>query len=414
MSDATLVIRRVNGMSVASSVAVPAPPPPSGPDRIAALDGLRGMAILLVLLHNDGGVSGGLTNLALKLYASLVTAPGWWGVQLFFALSGFLITRILLESKGARGYFSRFYMRRALRIFPLYYVAVALVFFAVPHTTALEPITETGTRSSFWYWTYLANWIQPFGGLVPTFGHFWSLAVEEQFYLLWPALVLMVSERSLAIVCSSIAVAALVIRFSLFSIFEPTLAGSAAYHFTISRCDSLALGALVAIIARNPRMLSTALRWIWPVMVTVLVAIGVLYVRQHGLEPSDLPVVTFGQTLFAVLSAALVLVCATPRETGATRKLTRALSVRWLRSVGKYSYAIYIFHVPMNRLARPIFDPILSTGGSYVRLAEHLAYVIGIFACCYLAAVISWYVIEQPFLSLKRFFPLPRGVVISG
>ena len=146
MSDATLVIRRVNGMRVTSSIAVPAPPP-SGPDRIAALDGLRGVAILLVLLHNDGGVSGGLTNLALKLYASLATAPGWWAVQLFFALSGFLITRILLRPQtGSLPHdLGTFYARRMLRIFPLYYAVLAFCMLA-------------GRRDlMLWYFTYTYN-----------------------------------------------------------------------------------------------------------------------------------------------------------------------------------------------------------------------------------------------------------------
>jgi peptidoglycan/LPS O-acetylase OafA/YrhL len=378
----------------------------SEPIRIAPLDGLRGVAILLVLLHNSGTVSGALSSIGLKLWAALV-APGWVGVQLFFALSGFLITRILLESKGADGYVRRFYMRRILRIFPLYYAALAIVFFVAPHVRGLEALAERYPRSALWYWSYLANWALPFGSLAPSLGHFWSLAVEEQFYIVWPAVVLVLRERSLAALCISMVLAALVVRVALFRIYEPITASSAAYNFTIARCDALAMGALVAVLARHPRAMAIALRWTYRVAVASALAIAAILVMQRGFHPLEFPIVTVGQTVLAMLSGALVLLCLSPSASAATVRWQRAMSVSWLRSVGKYSYAMYVVHLPLSRVLRPRVEGALASGGSMMRLGEHVAYAFVIIVLSYALALVSWHLIEQPFLNLRRFFTVP-------
>jgi peptidoglycan/LPS O-acetylase OafA/YrhL len=387
--------------------------PPSTADatrseHIPALDGLRGLAVLLVVVHTAGTVSGELSSFALKLFASLAN-PGWAGVQLFFALSGFLITRILLESKGAPGYFPRFYMRRVLRIFPLYYATLALVFFIAPHVGGLEPLAERGPRTSLWYWTYLANWAFPFGGLAPSLAHFWSLAVEEQFYIVWPALVLVLRERSLAILCGAMVLGALLVRALLFRIYEPITAGSAAYNFTIARCDALAMGALVAVLVRQPGLMRKAARVAGPVSVAILVVLAGFFAKQRGFNSLEFPIATIGQTLLAALSAALVLLCvASPRDNGSVR-LQQVMSAAWLRSVGKYSYAIYVIDLPLGRVLRPHVAALLSRGSPLTRLALHLGWVAVMFVLSYALAVVSWHVIEQPFLRLKRFFPLAHG-----
>jgi len=376
------------------------------PVRIAPLDGLRGVAILLVLVHNTGTVSGELSSAGLRLWASLVNT-GWVGVQLFFALSGFLITRILLDSTGADGYFRRFYMRRLLRIFPLYYVALAVVFLVAPHVGGLETLAERGSRSPLWYWTYLANWAQPFGGLVPSLGHFWSLAVEEQFYIVWPALVLVLRDRSLAILCTVMVLGALAARLAFFAIFEPTTAGSAAYYLTIARCDALAMGAAIALVVRHPRAMATAVRWGWRAVGATVVALAGMVLTQHGLSPFEFSIATIGQTMLGMLSAALVLLCVAPSTRGATARWQRAMSAAWLRSVGKYSYAMYVIHLPLNRLLRPRVARALASGSATIRLGGHVGHVFGIFALSYVLALVSWQLIEQPFLNLKRLFPMP-------
>ena len=409
MRDAKAAATASHAMHLVVPVATRGPVAIAEPARIAPLDGVRGVAILLVVLHNTGAVSGALSSFALKLWASLVN-PGWVGVQLFFALSGFLITRILLESKGADGYFRRFYVRRALRIFPLYYAAIALVFFVAPHVSGLETLAARGTRSSLWYWSYLANWVQPFGGLVPSLGHFWSLAVEEQFYIVWPALVLVLRERSLAILCAVMAIGALAVRFTFFLIYAPDTAGSAAYDFTIARCDALALGALVAVLVRHPQTMVAVRRWAWRATLGIAALLAVIFVRQRGFSSLELPVATVGQTLLATLSALLVLLCVSPASDAATIRLQGAMSTPWLRSIGKYSYAIYVIHLPLSNVLRPHIAAQLASGDATTRVDEYVAYVVAIFALSYLLAVVSWNVIEQPFLELKKLVPMPtRG-----
>jgi len=168
---------------------------PSG--HLPALDGLRALAVFVVVEHNISLVTGGQGAILHQLESML--HRGWMGVQLFFVLSGFLITRILLETRDSPHYFSSFYSRRALRIFPLYYATLIFLFLLLPalgQTPALLAEDMPLSRQ-IWLWTYLSNWTGPRGfggGSAPVF-HFWSLAVEEQFYLLFPA-ILMATYRS--------------------------------------------------------------------------------------------------------------------------------------------------------------------------------------------------------------------------
>ena len=150
---------------------------------IPALDGLRGIAILLVLIHHltiyrpEGG---------LDSWIAAVPLFGWCGVNLFFVLSGFLITGILLDTRDSPVFYRSFFARRVLRIFPLYYGVLFLGFVLAP---LLLPMPDAYGRHQLWLWTYLANFAMPFGKGEPAFSHFWSLCVEEQFYLVWPFLV---------------------------------------------------------------------------------------------------------------------------------------------------------------------------------------------------------------------------------
>jgi peptidoglycan/LPS O-acetylase OafA/YrhL len=161
---------------------------PAMTNHIPALDGLRGIAILSVmLLHFTNAIAalpGSPTSAARSVFGW-----GWTGVDLFFVLSGFLITGILLDSKGHPLYFRSFYARRALRIFPLYYAALFL-FFVVPRAIPSVPATYSfAWHDQRWFWFYLGNF-HPLGPDAKQFiGQFWSLAIEEQFYLVWPLLI---------------------------------------------------------------------------------------------------------------------------------------------------------------------------------------------------------------------------------
>lgn len=151
--------------------------------NMPTLEGLRGLAILTVMVHNVG-IPGGVDpdGPVTKLLRLLVNS-GWVGVQLFFVLSGFLITGILVDEKGRPHQFRNFYMRRTLRIFPLYYFTLALMLWLAPALGYAPAWLEQDRAHQIWYWTYTENWAWPLIQIGNGLGHFWSLAVEEQFYL---------------------------------------------------------------------------------------------------------------------------------------------------------------------------------------------------------------------------------------
>ena len=330
-----------------SEVAAPIESRPRPQDaRIGGLDGLRGVAILIVIAHNVGSVPVAMDGILPKLWAVLISNPGWIGVQFFFALSGFLITRILLESKGAPGALRSFYARRVLRIFPLYYAVLVLLFFVAPHVAALGRIAGAGPGEARWYWTYLSNWSDPFGRTVQA-AHFWSLAVEEQFYLAWPLIVVALTERSLARLCVIMFLGALVARQVLHLVLSPDVANQAAYEFTITRCDTIALGALVAIGSRHPRVLDRLRQHLGTLLLAPVAVFAAVVLIAHGIGGTGRTAELINQPISGILSAVIVLACIdpAPMRRGPQAFVKRVLSTRWLSVVGKYSYAIYVFHL---------------------------------------------------------------------
>src|SRR5205823_1934832 len=144
---------------------------------------------------------------ALDRIAVVLVEPGWSGVDLFFVLSGFLITGILCDAKGRDGYFRNFFTRRILRIFPLYYGFLGVVFLLLPRVTPFGRHLAALLHYQVWYWTYLLNVLISLRGWPPVadFNHFWLLAVEDQFYLVWPFVVYMLGRRALLAACVGIA-----------------------------------------------------------------------------------------------------------------------------------------------------------------------------------------------------------------
>ena len=390
----------------------------AGTGRVPALDGVRAVAILWVLIHNVGSPDTGTTGVPLKIWI-LVLNAGWAGVQLFFALSGFLITRILLDAKGGEGWIGHFYARRLLRIVPLYYAFLTFMLFVAPHLTVLGPLHSHDTRSSLWYWTYLVNWAAPFGGVMGTMPHVWSLAVEEQFYLAWPLLVAAWSDRMLAISCLLMTLSALFVRAAVHVMFPGEVGSAAAYELTIARWDTIALGALVAIALRHPRVCELLARNLVRIVGAVLSLLLLLTLMQRGLPARGWLTELVGQPLTGIASATLVLACVvtgglTTRGARLQRTLVGALSTAPLRTIGKYSYAIYIFHSPVHRVLHEHAVQWLNVGGGTRRLCMHIAYSALVLAISLAFARVSWLLLEQPFLGLKRYVPMPSASGSSG
>jgi peptidoglycan/LPS O-acetylase OafA/YrhL len=384
--------------------------------HMPALDGLRGIAILLVLLVHLSWAPMVLAGLPGEFLLTF-TLSGWTGVWLFFVLSGFLITGILLDSKEADNYFSSFYMRRALRILPLSYAALLVGFILCPLLGELGVpfLPRKFSSAQLWYWLYAGNWAWLRGQMVGYFEHFWSLAVEEQFYLVWPWVVLMTSRRTLGKICIVLALVAPILRV-LFHIQGLDPQG----YSTTSSLDALCLGALAALIVRNEnwvRLLIPRLNYfIYPGLVTFcLLGVANRSFSGYGWE------FFIGALPLAVFFAGLLLrVVAT---TGSRSTLQRFLQARWLRSCGKYSYAMYVLHYPMVRFYVDVVLPWLMMhlrrtplrdwfhhAGMLGRVILLPLVIIHILALCLFFFGIgkfSWWAFEGPINDMKKHFP-PR------
>ncbi len=364
-----------------------------------ALDGIRALAILLVIPHNVNVLVAPASSVLFPAVA--VAHAGWVGVQLFFVLSGFLITGALLDSQRAENYYSSFFWRRALRILPLYYAVLLLAFVVAPLLISLPAQFEATRHNGVWLWTFLSNWTQPYGKDVFGFAHFWSLAVEEQFYLLWPFIVRHRTPRSMLWLCLSIATAALVARAAMELLHFPH---EALYMFTISRMDALALGAAAAAALRVPQIRQLLERNLLRVTVLALILLGLNALTTRAFSAFDNVEQTIGYLLLAVSYALLMFPAVLP----ATGLLQRAYGVLgWLplRLVGRYSYAMYVIHFPLHIF---IGQPLLASFGHPPPMWVAFCYAAAMVLASFALGALSYHGFERHFLRLKhRFFGAP-------
>jgi peptidoglycan/LPS O-acetylase OafA/YrhL len=366
--------------------------------RVPALDGLRGLAILLVLVYHFT-IYGGLDpEIRVDRIFRHVMSVGWMGVDLFFVLSGFLITGILVDAKNQASYFRNFYMRRSLRIFPLYYGVLGVTFLVIPFMVAMSDNFDEFAAGQAWYWLYLVNvkiategWPE-FGAI----GHFWSLAVEEQFYLIWPLLVFTLGLRGLLWLTISCFLLAFAFRCALIWHGE-TLA---AYVLGPARMDGLAAGALLAILARQPGGLAP-----WRPLAALVAAatgaiLGAAFLWKRGLWAEDSFVGTIGYSLIALFFGAMLTLIVTGRRNDL---LNGAFTSRPLRRLGRYSYGLYVFHHPVVIGCGALFfvatDFPTVLGSQLPGLA---VFVLVTGAVSLLLAVLSWHYFESYFLNLKE------------
>ncbi|SHH62201.1 acyltransferase family protein [Bradyrhizobium erythrophlei] len=347
--------------------------------HVKSLDGIRGLAVSLVVLFHFG-----------------ILPSGWIGVQIFFVLSGYLITSILLRAKERPlgEYLGRFYWRRSLRIFPLYFVFLAVA--AIVYSEAGKP------RSFDVDWPYLLTYTTNFGRLRstdvgPTFVHLWSLAIEEQFYLLWPLLVYLLPLVTFKRIVVALLFLSPLARLGLYFAFRGQDAdwiGRNIYCLPISQFDAFAAGAAIVLwrlqeLKCAPRLLAFAL------LVTAICGAAVL-VHEHlvyraamkwtfGYSMFLMPASGFvwGYSLLNLLSVALI-ICA----------LQRLLALRLLESpplvrVGTISYGIYVYHLPILLVANSLLIS---------RAAIFFLYCSAVL----IISEISFRFLEAPFLRLKE------------
>jgi peptidoglycan/LPS O-acetylase OafA/YrhL len=355
---------------------------------IPALDGLRGLAIAGVLACHFGNAWPGAGPLDRAVRAA--TDLGWTGVDLFFVLSGFLITGILVDSVGAPGWWRGFLVRRALRIFPLYYLALALFGLFGPALGLVDPWTFG--RWGAWYWAYLGNWAYAARQGIPALSHFWSLAVEEQFYLLWPLVVLAARGRRLLAVTAGLVLLSPALRAWI--VHGSGWPVGTAFRVTLGRLDGLAMGALLAVLLRAPGARAWVARaWPWA---AALGAAGFLALAAPlGFDMHRAPLEVWSHSLLAVAFGGVLV--------GAIFGgwLPRALAAAPLRALGKVSYGVYVWHYFIHYgclqalRARPATAAFLATRAGY------LAYAAAGVAASIAVAWASYALVEQRFLALK-------------
>ena len=403
---------------------VPIPGPNHHAER---LTGLRGIAVLLVMLYHQGITLSpfmlpnayGDFGLSLfhRIFFLIPSMVGWSGIYLFFCLSGFLITGILIESRDSPRFFRTFYIRRSLRILPIYYVYLTFFIFIAPRLPGFEGIGFYPGHeiSALWYYFHLSNVIQVYTG---AFHHLalsvtWTLAAEEQFYLVWPWVLKRFAPHSFERFCWALVALAMLCRVGMlladYSLVQ-------VYLFPLSQFDGFALGALIAIYCRRSggqaRLLRSA-RWVLPVSLSLAGAmIAYLYV-VHPAQPTYWyflmhPVTrSIGMPLVNAGYAALfVLVAFDPGRNA----VGRLMETRPLLLFGKYSYAIYLVHFPvMSLLATHVFHPAVASGQLGVRIAHPMlgfAFACFIsFTACLALGWATWQLVEQPILRLKRRYP---------
>lgn len=334
-----------------------------------ALDGLRGVAVLAVVGFHLGPYFGGYVRL------------GFTGVVLFFVLSGFLITGILIDTRDARNYFRSFYVRRALRIFPLYYFALIVVFFIVPVFVPDAAIPPRHDR--IFYFFYLNNFIsllaQP--NNVSYLGHFWSLAVEEQFYWIWPLLLYITPSRYVLWLVSAMAVLGFSGWVYLFYYVPSPDAG----RFTLAALPSLMTGATCAVLVRRKEALDVLERCSNAYLPVAVISF-IFYWRLSGLHNLTM-YLSAGIALQLCFGASLMAALFGPAF------IRRAFEFEPLRLAGRYSYGVYVYHVT-----------VITFFGSL--LPHRYGPDVGILALitCFFLAALSYELVEKRINALKRYF----------
>jgi peptidoglycan/LPS O-acetylase OafA/YrhL len=326
-------------------------------------------------------------------------------VDLFFVLSGFLITGILVDSRGAPRYFRDFYIRRSLRIFPLYYAFLVVVFIIVPlvwRTPSAEYRFVAAQQA--WYWTYTVNIAQVLYGLTRAqtweTSHLWSLAVEEQFYLIWPAVVWFCSPRALRRVCLASIGIGVAIRIAIVATTENYWG---AYVLMPARIDALALGGLIAVMARSEEGSRLLRRLARPLGIVAAVILLIHLAVTLELRPMQPFVTSIGLLCTAIVSGAVLI------ETLSNPQglLGRFANGGILRRIGRYSYGAYVLHMPLRGLMAPLRQKLFDSAlAARFQTLVNLAWVLALIVASVALAALSFHAFESRFLALRdRFRP---------
>jgi len=373
--------------------------------HLPALDGVRGFAILAVLLFHFVAPVDPKSRVDVGI--AWLFSYGALGVDLFFLLSGFLITGILWDSRTDPSYFRNFYMRRVLRIFPLYYGVLVIVFLVVPAIPTFRGSEIAGLRShQAWAWLYCVNiYLAIHNGWVLSYiEHFWSLAIEEQFYLVWPLVVWLMGGKRRVFLAVSLAVAVA----SFCARIIASLHGASEVVTTVLtpfELDCLAIGGFFAVYMRQPGGEAATRRMIVPLTLAGLgllaVQFGVRHFSAYGYAVESLRRGAFHLLLAALLLQAL---CA-PSPSVWSRFFRSGAMV----TLGKYSYGLYVYHHFFSYYFSEHRTELVLASMIGSRTSALVIQTVGGMAASMLIAWLSYEYFEKFFLRLKRFWPSSHG-----
>lgn len=363
---------------------------------IKSLDGVRAIAIILVMAFHAGLVE-----------------FGWMGVQLFFVLSGFLITRILWSEKKKdtplHYKFKKFWVRRSLRIFPLYFGF--LIFLGITYLVADFPYYYS--RFIPYLSTYTFNYTRTFEDwiITPLFTHLWSLSIEEQFYFFFPLVIFFTPPRFIKIFMIAVVLLSPLIRLLLGNYFTSQghsefVVADAVYWHTLSHLDAFFAGGLISILSLDSKITKPG-RWLLFSVILVISA-GFLNYLLVGEEGSYLLSFGYGHgrsanyehvwyyTVLNFMFAALVLNLVSDRTNSLIKKV---LENPWMVRIGRVSYGMYIFHWAILTYVFFHFFNMENAGTRWLLFIPYLATV-------YLFSELSFRLFEVKFINMKdRFFP---------
>jgi peptidoglycan/LPS O-acetylase OafA/YrhL len=347
------------------------------------LDGVRAIAVFMVIFFHF------FFELNLPTLLTRIANFGRTGVSLFFVLSGFLITRILIATKDSPNYFSSFYVRRSLRIFPLYYLFLVLIFIILPLFSG-KPFPPFDLQ--LYNWTYLQNFALAFRWPHVSPRHLWSLSVEEHFYLFWPILIYLLSIRK--IVFASVLIIAMAFMVKYFMIEHDYVP----YYFTFARIDELAMGALLAILEIKNKLIDKNANKFLLISVIFAIPTIVLLVIFTDMDNTIIQIIKYNLLAFTFLG--LVGYIISLRETSWIKRVLRTKPMVFL---GKISYGLYIYHPLCIATVWNIF--------SKMNLAILFVIAVGFTV---LVASASYFLFELNFLKLKRFFEYKKEKAIQS
>jgi peptidoglycan/LPS O-acetylase OafA/YrhL len=376
--------------STGSGLRIPTWYEPDLGSHLPALDAVRGLAILMVTAFRFSSEANELSPPGRAVFT--LFEQGFRGVDLFFVLSGFLITGILFDAKPGGSYFRTFYARRTLRIFPLYYGFLLLMLVLVPRVApGIAPLYRESIDHQAWLWLYGANFLIAWNDawMLPGFNHFWSLAVEEHFYLFWPVVIYCCSRRQAMLVCAACIVGAAALRIGL---LVSGASATALETLTFCRLDSLAVGGFLALAARGPM----GVRPLVPRACAVAVAASLGLVALWWLVGSGF---SLAYTAIALVFGALILIAITMDPRGLAGRLVTAPPLCFC---GKYSYGWYVFQGTLAPAMETWFtahDLGLWLGSAFV---GRLLYIVWGASISLALAILSWHLYERHFLKLRE------------